>query len=61
MSIVSLLITLIIIGFVIYMIQTLPIPISPWFKNLIMGVIGIVALIWVLGLFGIDTGHLRIR
>lgn len=62
MSIVSLVITLLIVGFVLYIIQTAPIPIHPWFKNIIMGLLFIGALIWLLQGFGIDTGmHFRVR
>ncbi len=56
MSIVTIILTLLVIGFVIYIIQTAPIPIHPWFKMIIMGVIGICALIFVLNLLGVHTG-----
>ncbi len=62
MSIISLIIALLILGFVVYIIQTAPIPINPWFKNIILGVIIIGVLIWLLQGFGFDTGlHFRVR
>ncbi len=56
MPIVTVILILIVVGFVMYLIQTAPIPIHPWFKMLIMGVMGIFALIFVLNLLGIHTG-----
>jgi hypothetical protein len=62
MSIIGLVIALLVIGFIIYIIQTAPIPINPWFKNIIVGVLVIGALIWLLQGFGVDTGlHFRVR
>ncbi len=60
MSIVTLLIVLLIVGFVLYMLQTAPLPINPWVKSLITGILIIVLMIWLLQSFGIATGfHLR--
>jgi hypothetical protein len=56
MSIITLVLVLLIVGFLIYMLQTLPLPIHPWIKNLILGVVIIVFVIWLLNAFGINTG-----
>ncbi len=60
MSITAIVVALLIAGFLIYMIQTAPIPISPWIKNLIMGVMVIGVVIWILQSAGLDTG-LRLK
>lgn len=60
-SIISLLVALLIVGFVIFVVQTAPIPVSPWVRNIINGVIVIGLLIWLLNAFGLNTGvHLRL-
>ncbi len=56
MAIGSLIIVLLIVGFLVYMLTTVPIPIHPWFRNLILGVIFIVLVIWLMNLAGISTG-----
>lgn len=62
MSLVGLVIVLLIAGFLIYIIQTAPIPMSPWIKSIIMGVLIIGILIWLLQGFGFDTGvHFKVR
>jgi hypothetical protein len=62
MSIIGILIALLVIGFICWIIQSAPIPISPWFKTVIVGIIAIVALIWVLNALGFGAGvPLRIR
>lgn len=62
MNIVSLLVALIIIGFVCWMLYSVPIPMSPWVRSLIGGILFIVVLIWVLNSFGFNTGiNLRFK
>lgn len=62
MSLIGLVVILLIAGFVIYIIQTAPIPINPWIKNVIVGILIIGVLIWLLQVFGFDTGlHFRVR
>ncbi len=62
MNIVSLLVALIILGFVCWMLYSAPIPMHPWFKNLIAGIIFIAVLIWILNLLGLNTGiNLRLK
>lgn len=56
MSIVSLILVLLFIGFLIYLIQTAPIPVHPWIKTVIMGLIFFAALIYVLNVLGVHTG-----
>jgi succinate dehydrogenase hydrophobic anchor subunit len=62
MAIGGIIVVLLIVGFLIYMLTTVPIPINPWIKNLIVGIIFICLVIWLLNLAGIATGiHLRLR
>ncbi len=62
MSIVGIVLALIILGFVCWLIQTAPIPIHPWIKSVIMGVIFIAVLIWILNSLGIGTGvNIRLK
>lgn len=56
MSIISIVLVLIVLGFALWVIQSAPIPINPWIKTVIMGVIVIAVLIWVLNLLGFHTG-----
>ncbi len=56
MSIIGIVLVLLVVGFLFWIIQTAPIPISPWFKTVIMGVIAIGLLIWLLQVFGFHTG-----
>ena len=61
MSIISLLITLIIIGVALYLINTL-IPMDDKIKTIINVVIVLVILLWLLQVFvGGDLGQIRIR
>lgn len=60
MSIISLLLAIVVIGFICWVIQSAPIPMNAWFKNVLVGVIAIAALFWIVGAFGFHTGvHLR--
>lgn len=56
MSLVTLVLVLLIVGFLVYMLFTAPIPIHPWFKNLIVGIVFIALVIWLLQLLGVHTG-----
>ncbi len=56
MSIITIILVLAFVGFIVYMLQTAPIPINPWFKMLIVGVICFAVIIWLLGLAGFHTG-----
>lgn len=56
MSIVSIVLVLLVVGFLFWMIQTAPIPIHPWIKMVIMGVIALGLLIWMLQVLGFHTG-----
>ena len=56
MSLITLVLVLLAVGFLIYIVQTAPIPIHPWFKMIIAGVIFFAALIFVLNLLGVHTG-----
>lgn len=61
MSVLSLVIVLCIIGFVIYMLMTAPIPIHPWIRTMIIGIICIALILWVMAEFGLNTGiHMRL-
>jgi hypothetical protein len=62
MSIISIVLILLVLGFVIWLVQTAPIPIHPWIKSVIMGVIFIAVLIWILNSLGLNTGvNLRLK
>lgn len=56
MSIITLILVLLIVGFLIYMLQTLPLPVHPWVKTLVIGIVVICLVIWLLNAFGINTG-----
>ncbi len=56
MHIIPIIIVLLVIGFAVYMFFTAPIPIHPWFKNLILGILFLALIIWALQLFGLHTG-----
>ena len=60
MAIGPIIIALLIVGFLIYMVTTVPIPINPWVKNLIIGIIFIGLVIWLLNMFGISTGGIHL-
>ncbi len=62
MGIIPLIIILLVVGFVIYLIQTVPVPIHPWIRKAIIGVIFLFLVIYLLQSFGINTGlHLRLH
>ena len=62
MSVVTIVLVLLAVGFVMYIIQTAPIPVHPWIKTIILGVIGFALLIFVLNLLGVHTGiNLRLN
>lgn len=62
MNIVTIIVTLLIVGFVCWLIQTAPIPIHPWIKSAIMGIVFIVVLLWLLNSAGLNTGiNLRLK
>ena len=56
MPVITIVIVLLVVGFLMYVIQTAPIPVHPWVKTVILGVIGFFLLIFVLNLFGVHTG-----
>lgn len=56
MTLINIVLVLIIVGFVCWLIQTAPIPIHPWVKSAIMGLIFIFVLFWLLSKLGVDTG-----
>lgn len=56
MSIIGVVLILLFLGFVLWIIQTAPIPINAWIRMVIMGFIIFAALIWILNLLGINTG-----
>jgi hypothetical protein len=56
MSIVGIVLVLLFVGFIFWIIQTAPIPIHPWIKMVIMGVIAFALLIWLLNVLGVHTG-----
>jgi hypothetical protein len=56
MPIISLILVLLFIGFLIYLIQSAPIPVHPWIKTVIMGIIFFAALVYVLNALGVHTG-----
>ena len=61
MSIVSLICVAFVVGFVIQMIMTVPLPVHPWVRSLISGILFLALLFWILGQLGINTGiHMRI-
>jgi len=60
MAIIPLLIAVLIVGFAVWLIQTAPLPINSWFKNVIIGIIVIAFIIWLLNHFGLYTGiHIK--
>lgn len=56
MSIISLVLVLLVFGFIAYMLTTVPIPIHPWIKTLILGILVFALVIYLLGVFGVNTG-----
>lgn len=62
MSIVSIIVALLVVGFVCWLISTAPIPIHPWIKSVIIGVLFLAVLIWILNSMGLNTGiNLRLK
>ncbi len=59
MSLVSLLIVLVVVGFVAWLILQVPLP-AP-VRNIILGVIVLFLVLWVLQQFGLIAGPLRLR
>ncbi len=56
---IHLLLSIAIVGFICYLVLMIPMP--PIFKNIILGVIVICAVIWALQMFGVHTGFPRLR
>lgn len=56
MSVVTIVLVLLFVGFIIWLVQTVPVPVNPWIKNVIMGIIFFAVLIWLLNTMGIHTG-----
>lgn len=56
MSIVSIVLVLLFVGFILWMLTTAPIPIHPWIRTLIFGLVFFAVLIWILNALGIHTG-----
>jgi uncharacterized membrane protein YeaQ/YmgE (transglycosylase-associated protein family) len=59
MSIIALLVTLAIAGFVVWIILQIPMPLV--FRNIILGVVCLVLVLWVLQQFGLYNTGLRLR
>jgi len=59
MSVISFLLVIAIVGFLVWLILQIPMP-AP-FKNIIIGIVCLVLVIWVLQQFGIATGLPSIR
>lgn len=56
MNIISIIVALLIVGFVCWLVTTAPIPVHPWVKSVIVGVIFLTVLIWILNGLGLNTG-----
>lgn len=59
---ISILVVLLIVGFLCWAIQSAPLPLNPWFRNVITGVVILFLIIYLLNSFGFNTGiglHLR--
>ncbi len=56
MPVVTIILVLLVVGFVMYLIQTAPIPIHPWVKTVILGIVGFFLLVFVLNMLGVHTG-----
>lgn len=54
--VVPLVLSLILAAGVIWLIQTAPLPIHPWIRNIISFILFFALLIYLLGSFGIETG-----
>ncbi len=54
MSILSLVLTIAIAGFIVWLILQIPMPAQ--FRNIIIGVVAVVLVLYVLQIFGISTG-----
>ncbi len=55
MGLVSIIVTLLIVGFIVFLINSAPF-INQWFKNAIYGVICLAVLIWLLRVLGLLSG-----
>lgn len=53
---IQLILVLLFIGFVVWLIQTAPIPVHPWIKTVVIGLIFFCVLIWILNQLGVHTG-----
>ena len=61
MPIVPIILVLCLFGFLVYMLRSAPLPIDPWVKSLIIGIVCFALVIWLLNAFGINTGiHFRL-
>ncbi len=56
MSIVGIVLVLLVVGFVLWVVQTAPLPINSWIRTVIMGVIVLGAMVWLLNALGVHTG-----
>jgi hypothetical protein len=56
MSIVTLVLAIVIFGFLCWLVQTIPAPITSWTRTVIIGILFIAFLIWVLNSMGVNTG-----
>lgn len=56
MSLLTLVLVLLIFGFICWVITSAPIPMNPWIKNVILGILVIAMVIYVLDSFGLHTG-----
>lgn len=56
MSVITIILVLLFVGFILWMLTTAPIPIHPWIKTLIIGLVCFALLIWILSALGVHTG-----
>ncbi len=59
MTLVSLLITLAICGFIVWLILMIPMP--QVFKNIILGIVALFLILWLLQQLGVETGLAGLR
>ena len=61
MPIVTVILVLLFVGFVLYMLTSAPIPIHPWIRTLIIGLVCFALILWILSIMGVSTGmHMRL-
>ncbi len=53
---ITIILVLCLVGFLCWVVSTAPIPIHPWFKTIIIGVIVFCAIVWTLNRLGVHTG-----